>query len=80
MLAWPYLAQGRVLLHEEGGEAGDQVRGQLRGREPGQQAAGHRGPGQGGHHHQAVITSADGALSEERQCSVKCYSSRAQEL
>ena len=67
MLARPHLAQGRVLLHEEGGEAGDQVRGQLRGREPGQQAAGHRGPGQGGHHHQAVITSADGALSEGRQ-------------
>ena len=36
----PNLGQGRVLLHEEHGEAGHEVRGQLRGGEPGQQGAG----------------------------------------
>ena len=36
----PHLGQGRVLLHEEHGEAGHEVRGQLRGRDPGQQGAG----------------------------------------
>ena len=61
----PHLGQVRVLLHEEHGEAGHEVRGQLRGREPGQQGAGQWGPGQGGQHSQAVIVTTDGAQSEQ---------------